>query len=286
MKQPSSLLHHLKWFIPNGGTILLFCLLIVTQRVWATPAQNNDAPGPSATTINYQGNLTDANGNPKNGSFDMTFSLWDAASGGTKKWGAESHTSVPVSNGRFNIGLGSKTSGGIPTTNWNGDRYLEITVGGETLVPRELIRSVPIAGMALTVPDGAITSAKLNLTHVTNNDGTVVNTSSTTFIPLQQVTINLEKTSHLLITWQSHASNNTANYGGDFHIFLDGVDHQPLRVIYDSTSQAGAVMPLSMSGIIENVPAGTHTVEIRWKARHGGTVTNWARSLSIIALGE
>lgn len=163
MKQSSSLLHHLKWFIPNGGTILLFCLLIVTQRVWATPAQNTDAPGPSATTINYQGNLTDANGNPKNGSFDMTFSLWDAASGGTKKWGAETHTGVPVSNGRFNIGLGSKTSGGIPTATWNGDRFLEITVSGETLTPRELIRSVPIAGMALTVPEGAITSRNVNL---------------------------------------------------------------------------------------------------------------------------
>jgi hypothetical protein len=57
--------------------------------------------------------------------------------------------------------LGSKTSGGIPTTTWNGDRYLEITVGGETLEPRELIRSVPIAGMALTVPDGSITSDKI-----------------------------------------------------------------------------------------------------------------------------
>jgi len=40
--------------------------------------------------------------------------------------------------------LGSQTSGGIPTSTWNGDRYLEITVGGETLSPRELIRSVPI----------------------------------------------------------------------------------------------------------------------------------------------
>jgi hypothetical protein len=68
---------------------------------------------------------------------------------------------VEVSDGLFSVGLGSKTSGGIPTTTWNGDRYLEITVGGETLEPRELIRSVPIAGMALTVPDGAIGSEKL-----------------------------------------------------------------------------------------------------------------------------
>lgn len=40
------------------------------------------------------------------------------------------------------VGLGSQTSGGIPTSVWNGDRYLEITVGGETLSLHELIRSV------------------------------------------------------------------------------------------------------------------------------------------------
>jgi hypothetical protein len=34
-------------------------------------------------------------------------------------------------------------------------------VGGETLSPRELIRSVPVAGMALTVPDDAIGSAQI-----------------------------------------------------------------------------------------------------------------------------
>jgi hypothetical protein len=47
---------------------------------------------------------------------------------------------------------------------WNGDIYLEVTVGGETLEPRELIRSVPIAGMALTVPDGAIGSRQMSPT--------------------------------------------------------------------------------------------------------------------------
>jgi len=68
---------------------------------------------------------------------------------------------VMVSDGLFSVGLGSRTTGGIPTTTWNGDRYLEITVGGETLSPRELIRSVPIAGMALTVPDRAIGASQI-----------------------------------------------------------------------------------------------------------------------------
>ena len=161
----------LRWFIPNGGTLLIAAVLIFTQRVWAqgslAPAS---APGPSATTVNYQGRLANSGGAPLTGNYGMTFTIWDAASGGNSIWGPESHDAVPVSSGLFSVGLGSRTSGGIPTTVWNGDRYLEITVGGETLSPRELIRSVPIAGMALTVPDGSITTAKIADGNVVSDD--------------------------------------------------------------------------------------------------------------------
>jgi hypothetical protein len=146
----------LRWLIPNGGTLLIVAVLILTQSVWARPFAATNAPGPSATTVNYQGRLADNAGTPLDGNYGMAFALYDAATDGNLVWGPEEHTAVAVSDGLFSVGLGSKTSGGIPTNTWNGDRYLEITVGGETLEPRELIRSVPIAGMALTVPDGAM----------------------------------------------------------------------------------------------------------------------------------
>jgi hypothetical protein len=155
-----------RWFVPNGGTLLLVIVLILTQQVWAKPLLNApNAPGPSATTINYQGRLADSGGTPLDGNYGMTFALWDAVSGGNLVWGPESHAAVPVSDGLFSVGLGSQTAGGIPIETWDGDRYLEIAVGGETLSPRELIRSVPIAGMALTVPDGVITNQKLALSY-------------------------------------------------------------------------------------------------------------------------
>jgi hypothetical protein len=142
-----------RWMLPNGGTLLLILVLILTQRVWARPVpEAANAPGPSATTVNYQGRLADAGGSPLTGVYAMSFSLYDAASGGTRVWGPESHPTVQVSTGLFSVGLGSQTAGGIPTSTWNGDRYLEITVDGETLSPRELLRSVPVAGLALTVP--------------------------------------------------------------------------------------------------------------------------------------
>jgi hypothetical protein len=160
-----------KWLIPNGGTLVIVALLLVTQSLWARPFAAPNAPGPSATTVNYQGRLADDAGVPLTGTYGMSFALYDAAEDGTLIWGPESHTAVPVSEGLFSVGLGSQTSGGIPTTTWNGDRYLEITVGGETLSPRELIRSVPIAGMALTVPDGAIPNEKLALSYHTITGG-------------------------------------------------------------------------------------------------------------------
>ena len=161
--QPSRMRRTLHWLTPNGGTILLVLILIFTQNVWAKPLQSAlNAPGPSATTVNYQGRLADTAGTPLDGTYGITFALYDAATAGNLVWGPESHTAVPVSDGLFSVGLGSQTSGGIPTTTWNGDRYLEITVDGETLSPRELIRSVPIAGMALTVPDGGVTRQKLS----------------------------------------------------------------------------------------------------------------------------
>jgi len=144
------------------GALLVIALLALTTSVWARPLlEAANTPGPNATTVNYQGRLADAAGAPLSGSYAMTFALWDAPSGGSLVWGPESHAAVPVSEGLFSVGLGSLTPGGIPTSAWSGDRYLEITVGGETLSPRELIRSVPVAGMALTVPDGAIGSAQI-----------------------------------------------------------------------------------------------------------------------------
>lgn len=175
----SNLLRLLKWFIPNGGTILIVGLLIFTQNVWAkTGIASTSAVGLSATTVNYQGRLANPDGTPvASGSYTMSFAIFDALSGGNLIWpptGPETYPSVPVSGGLFNVGLGSQTAGGIPTSVWSGDRYLEISINGETLSPRELIRSVPIAGLALTVPDGSITQAKLgdDISFLTETSGT------------------------------------------------------------------------------------------------------------------
>ena len=167
----------LHWLTPNGGTILLVLILIFTQNVWAAPLQSAlHAPGPSATTINYQGRLASSEGTPLDEPVDLKFAIYDALDDGNMIWPAngnpELHEDVNVSDGLFSVGLGNHTNGGIPASAWNGDRWLQVWVEGEKLNPREQIHSVPIAGMALTaqtadvastVSDGATAQGSLTI---------------------------------------------------------------------------------------------------------------------------
>lgn len=59
------------------------------------------------TVITYQGRLTDAGG-PANGNFDMTFRIFDAATGGNLLW-VETFTGLPVTAGLFTVVLGQQT---------------------------------------------------------------------------------------------------------------------------------------------------------------------------------
>ncbi len=132
----------LRQIIPSVGTVILVALMLVGFRAWAMPAAPNQGPG----VISYQGTLTDLSGEPLNDNVEMTFKIFDVSTGGTALW-TEDHAganAVPVSNGLFNVLLGSLTP--IPSTVWhNASLFLEVTVGGEVLVPREEVGSVPHA---------------------------------------------------------------------------------------------------------------------------------------------
>lgn len=88
--------------------------------------------------INYQGKLTDAVGNPQSGTFDITFKIYNAGIGGTEYWN-ETQTGVTVTNGLFNVILGSSTL--ITNFPQGPNCYLEITVNGQLISPRQRIVS-------------------------------------------------------------------------------------------------------------------------------------------------
>ncbi|MCP4413330.1 MAG: hypothetical protein GY808_12280 [Gammaproteobacteria bacterium] len=80
------------------------------------------------TMINYQGFLTDQNGQGLNGPKQITFTLYsDSVSTASLVWGEETHDAVNVENGLFNVLLGSIDT--LTTADLAGERYLGIRVG-------------------------------------------------------------------------------------------------------------------------------------------------------------
>jgi len=310
---PLGRLHRfLHWMMPNGGTLLLVLVLILTQQVWARPLQQQvNVPGPSATTVNYQGRLADAAGNPLDGTYGMSFALFAIDTGGSPVWGPENHPAVPVSGGLFSVGLGSQMSGGIPATTWNGDRYLEITVGGETLSPRELIRAVPIAGMALTVPDGAIGTAQVADGaigtaqvadgSITSNDlhlahGKVCLTSHVSMalpaghqnveIPGLSMTLDLDRPSDVLV-WMDGLIKFDQAGAGDYEVllFVDG-EWETGSIGWDDDRWSNV-----KGQRVLNLSSGTHSMVLKGGASFAGTLTvhggtAYYACLNYLVLGE
>lgn len=135
-----------------GHFAIAFCCLL---SAWDVAAQGS-------TAFTYQGQLRDG-GTNANGTYPMTFSLYDASSGGNQI-GSTVSTSPTLANGLFSVNLdfGSSAFDGNP-------RWLEITVksgtnAAETLAPRPQVLPAPYAlfsATAATVTNGAITQIKI-----------------------------------------------------------------------------------------------------------------------------
>ena len=156
----------LRWFLPNGGTLLLIAILIFTQNVWAGSALRNLAAESAASTgtVAYEGRLADSSGNPLTQTLNMSFRLYSAATGGAPLWTEQwtGSNGVQVSDGLFNVMLGSLTPIAQSVITGNSNLFLGITVGtDDEMTPRVQLGSGPFAVQALTVPDGSITKAKI-----------------------------------------------------------------------------------------------------------------------------
>jgi hypothetical protein len=87
--------------------------------------------------INYHGKLTDSGGNPLTGTYNFTFRLYDAESGGNLVWGPEPHASTTVTDGYFNVKLGSILSFDSAGLDFTKPYWLSIEVNGDgEMTPR------------------------------------------------------------------------------------------------------------------------------------------------------
>jgi len=117
---------------------LLALLVAATGVIASPPLRAGDSP--LTGSINYQGQLTDSAGNPLNGSYDMEFQFWTAPTGGSQVGSTITKNSVEVTNGLFSVKLD------VDQSDFDGQGlWIEVTVEGETLSPRQEILPVPYA---------------------------------------------------------------------------------------------------------------------------------------------
>lgn len=88
----------------------LFAVLFVSTEPFSAHAATT-----LPTKMNFQGRLTNSAGNTVvNGTYNMRFRIWNASSGGVQQWTEDRLVSatqgVTVTNGQFNVQLGSITS--------------------------------------------------------------------------------------------------------------------------------------------------------------------------------
>ena len=123
-----------------------FCALAVTALALETvPAQS-----PLGAAFTYQGHLK-SNGSPVNGVVNVDFTLWNdptATDPGNQVGSIQSIAGAVVSSGLFTVQLNG--SGEFGATAFNGDkRWLEFTVNGTTLAPRQELTAAPYAQTAI-----------------------------------------------------------------------------------------------------------------------------------------
>ena len=119
-----------------------------------------------STAFTYQGRLDDG-GNPASGSYDIIFTLHDAAAAGNVIGGPVTNAPTSVSNGLFTVTLdfGNQFPGDA--------RWLEIAVrtngGGAftTLAPRQPLTSTPYAIQALNSTTAAAVSGSIPASQIT-----------------------------------------------------------------------------------------------------------------------
>ncbi len=129
--------------------------------------------------VNYQGMLTDAEGSPyETAEYTLVFSIFGEASAGEAVWGPQTFADVPVVRGHFNVLLGpvDDAATALDTAFASPASYLEITVAGETIAPRQQILSAPYAmraeqaaqaEVAATLSEGALTTPMISEQAVT-----------------------------------------------------------------------------------------------------------------------
>ena len=158
---------------------LLICLWLIAYGLWIAVAPAYAAAGLNRT-INFQGKLVNKSDgtNITDGNYTFVFKIYDAASAGNKLWGDDTQTNIAVTNGIFQVALGSPSrTFAADNLDFNQDNlWLDITFNGESFGTRVRLASVPYAftaekvnGLTVTQTTGTFTLANSKTLTVNNS---------------------------------------------------------------------------------------------------------------------
>ncbi len=124
-------------------------LILLSLYFWSFPLAGWAMP----STITYQGALKDK-GVPASGSKQMQFRITNQA--GTQVYWSSGNLPVQVSHGHFAVQLNPS---GVP---WETvDPYIEVTIEGQQLLPREPVSATVYANIASSIADGSVSPSKV-----------------------------------------------------------------------------------------------------------------------------
>jgi hypothetical protein len=222
-------------------------------------------------TISYQGLLTTSGGAPvQDGNYDIQFDLFQTPTGGSSEW-TETHASVAVVKGTFNVILGSVTS--LNNFGFNRQLYLEVTATSGPSGP-----SYPV-----TFPRSALTSAPSSLAPWTVNSGSIhydggvgIGTASPGIFQLNVQTngnfpLNMESSALETITqlnnmsgggrpwWLVSGGAGGAFSGGKFGIFDANAFASRLTIDTDGNVGIGTTSPSSTLHVAGSATTDAYT---------------------------
>ena len=120
------------------------CCIIFLLATLGTPVISQ------AMSFTYQGQLRQS-GEPFTGMADLEFRLYDQLTSGSQIGSTQSLNAVPVEDGLFKVELD------FGSTAFDGsDRYLEVTVDGAPLIPRQKVSATPYALLATGLVSGSV----------------------------------------------------------------------------------------------------------------------------------
>ena len=129
----------------NAKTMVMTLVLVLLAAL--------SAAEPIPTTINYQGYLGNLQGNPlPDGTYTMTFRLYDLPSGGQTLWTELRDDNVSVNDGRFHVELGDLAPFANAGVKFNQELYLEIEIDTYgSLLPRLKFAAAPYSFRAANI---------------------------------------------------------------------------------------------------------------------------------------